>query len=277
MSTRVIRMRCFRTCLLLVFAFFAASLFAQTSTLGLSPAQLYEKGMNALTGAGVSRSDLNATAYIRSSAEVGYAPAQVVLGYFLETGTLLTREPEQAASWYKKAAQQDDVLGEELLGRLIFSGQSTMRDLNEADNWLLKAASHDDPFSEYLLGMIRLERNDYIPAAEWFRKAASHGLPQAQQQLGQLLKQGRGVHIDKFEAYVWLLVSFDAGNGAVANELQELEADLGSNQVEQAKTKARELEPSVARAVVARGCTGWAGEFDAVPAPPPPDLQRFCR
>jgi uncharacterized protein len=277
MSTQVIKMRCFRTCSMLVFAFLAASLVAQTSTLGLSPAQLFEKGMNALTGAGVSRSDLNATAYIRSSAGLGYAPAQVVLGYFLETGTVLTREPEQAASWYKKAAQQDDVLGEELLGRLIFSGQSTMRDLNEADNWLLKAASHDDPFSEYLLGMIRLERNDYIHAAEWFRKAANQGLPQAQQQLGQLLKQGRGVNIDKFEAYVWLLVSFDAGNGAVANELQQLEADLGSNQVEQAKTKARELELSVVRAVVARGCTGWAGEFDAVPAPPPPDLQRFCR
>ncbi len=76
---------------------------------------------------------------------------------------------------------------------------------------------------------------------------------------------------------MWLLVSLDAGNQAVATDLQQLEADLGSNQVEQAKTKAFELEKSVARAVVARGCTGWPGEFDAMPAPPTPDLQRFCR
>ena len=140
-----------------------------------------------------------------------------------------------------------------------------------------KAATHDDPFSEYLLGMIRLERSDYGPAAEWFRKAANQGLPQAQQQLGELLKQGKGVSLDKFEAYVWLLISFQAGNTTVANDLQELEAGLGSNQVEKAKTAARDLERSVSREVVARGCTGWPGEFDALPAPPPPDLQRFCR
>jgi len=250
---------------------------AQSTTAGPSPVQLYQQGMNALTGTGISRNELNATEYIRRSADLGYAPAQVVLGYFLETGTILTREPQQAAVWYKKAAEQDDVLGEELLGRIIFSGQSTTRDLNKAESWLLKAAAHEDPFSEYLLGMIRLERSDYAHAAEWFQKAANQGLPQAQQQLGQLLKQGRGVSLDKSAAYMWLLVSLDAGNREVAIDLQQLEADLGSNQVEQAKTKALELEKSVARSVVARGCTGWPGEFDALPTPPPPDLQHFCR
>jgi len=274
-------MGCFRASSLLVLAFLAGSLFAQTTsgqtTSGLSPLQLYEKGMNALTGTGVSRSNLNATDYIRRSAELGYAPGQVTLGYFYETGTILTREPQQGAEWYKKAAQQDDVLGEWLLGRAIFNGETSMRDLNEASDWLKKAAAHNDPFGEYLLGMIRLERNDYSQAAEWFRTAAHQGLPQAQQQLGLLLKQGKGAELNKFEAYVWLLVSFDAGNRATAADLQQLEAELGSNRTEEAKTKARELESSVARALVARGCTGWAGESNPVPSPPPPDLQRFCR
>jgi TPR repeat protein len=102
-------------------------------------------------------------------------------------------------------------------------------------------------------------------------------LPQAQQQLGLLLKRGQGVNEDKFEAYVWLLVSTDAGNRSAANDLQALEADLGSNRVEQAKTKARQVEQTANRHVAAHGCTGWSGEFDATPAPPPPDLQRFCR
>ncbi len=262
--------------LLLLVLVVAGSLFSQT-TPAVSAAQLYEKGMNALTGAGVSRNDLNASDYIRRSAELGYAPGQVALGYFYETGTILSREPEQGTHWYKKAAQQDDVLGEWLLGRAIFNGETSMRDLNEASDWLKKAAAHNDPFSAYLLGMIRLERNDYTQAAEWFRKAANQGLPQAQQQLGQLLEQGKGVDVNKFEAYVWLLVSFNAGIRSTAADLQRLEPELGSNQVEQAKTKARELESSVVRAVVARGCTGWAGEFDRVPSPPPPDVQRFCR
>jgi TPR repeat protein len=71
----------FRTSSLLVFVSLAGALFAQTTS-GLSPVQLYEKGMNALTGSGVSRSDLNARDYIRRSAELGYAPAQVAVGYF---------------------------------------------------------------------------------------------------------------------------------------------------------------------------------------------------
>lgn len=269
-------MRCFRTLSVSIFAFVVIASFAQTAA-GPSPEQLYERGMNAMTGSGQTRNDLNATEYLRRSAELGYVPAQVVLGYLYETGTILTRQPGQAAAWYRKAAEQDDVLGEELLGRIIFSGEATTRDLNEAEKWLQKAVSRDDPFSEYLLGMVRLERNDYGQAAEWFRRAANQGLPQAQGQLGELLKQGKGVSIDKFEAYIWLLVSFHAGNAGAANDLQELEADLGSNQVEKAKSAARERERFVAREVVARGCTGWRGEFDALPAPPPPDLQRFCR
>jgi hypothetical protein len=64
---------------------------------------------------------------------------------------------------------------------------------------------------------------------------------------------------------------------SVANDLQELEGQLGSTQLEQAKTRARELEQTVTRSVVAHGCTGWSGEFGNVPAPPPPDVQRFCR
>jgi len=259
-------------------AFFSlpATSHAQATALGMNSEQLYAKGMNALIGAGLSRNEANAVDYIRRSAELGYAPAQVTLGYFYDTGSVLTREPDQAATWYKKAALQDDFLAEWLLGRDIFLGVGA-RDLNQAGEWLEKAARHDDPFAQYLLGKIRLERNDYSKAAEWFGKAANQGLPQAQWQLGLLLKQGRGVNEDKFEAYVWLLLSFNAANTPVGPDLQELEAALGSNQVEQAKSKAREMESTVTRTVAAHGCTGWPGEFDAVPTPPPPDLQRFCR
>ena len=150
------------------------------------------------------------------------------------------------------------------------------RDLNAAQSWLQKSANQGDPFGQYLLGMVLLERNDYSKAGDSFQKAATQGLPQAQQQLGELLKQGHGVNQDKFEAYVWLLVSFDAGNQAVAADLSALEGDLGSNRVEEAKTKARDLERSVSRAVVSRGCD-WVGALDPVPTPPTPDVQRFCR
>ncbi len=250
---------------------------AQTATLGQDAPKLFDQGMNALTGGSATRSSANALEYFHRSAELGYAPAQDVLGYFYETGITTPAEPGQAADWYKKAAQQDDSLAQWRLGQLIYAGAFPPRDLNEASSWLLKSAAHGNAFSECLLGMIELERNDYAKAAEWFRKSAEQGLPQAQQQLGLLLQRGQGVREDKFEAYVWLLASSDAGNQSASNDLQALEADLGSNQVEQAKTKARQVEQTANRNVTAHGCTGWPGEFDVTPAPPPPDLQRFCR
>jgi TPR repeat protein len=256
----------------------SAPLLGQNATLGLNAAKLFDKGMNGLMGYGVARNDLTALDYFRRSAELGYAPAQVVLGYFYDTGTIVNAEPAQALAWYKKAAEQDDRLAEWLVGRLIYTGGTgAPRDLNEAIQWLEKAAAHDDPFAEYLLGSIFLERGQYLQAAGLFRKAAVQGLPQAQEQLGLLLKKGLGVAEDKFEAYVWLLLSFEAGNQAVAADLQALEADLGSNSIEQAKNKVRDLEGTVTRAVAAHGCTGWAGEFQTIPTPPPPDIQRFCR
>jgi TPR repeat protein len=249
---------------------------SDAQTVGLNAPQLFDKGMNALVGAGVSRSDLNAVDYIRRSAELGYAPAQVALGSFYDTGFRLPQNSGQAVEWYKKAAQQDDRLADWLLGRLYFAGVGIPRDLSAAEAWMQKAVDQDDPFGAYLLGMIKLERSDYPKAAELFRKAAWQGLPQAQHQLGELYKDGRGARPDKFEAYVWLLVSFQAGNQSVAGELEALEAELGTNKVEEAKTKARALQEKVSRAVVARGCI-WPGYANAVPLPPPADVQRFCR
>jgi TPR repeat protein len=245
---------------------------SQTASLGLNAPQLYEKGMNNLMGIGISRNDLNAVDYLRRSAELGYPPAQVVLGSFYDIGSVVSQNSQEAADWYKKAAKQDDRLAEWLLGRLYFTGNGIPRDLSAAESWSQKAASQGDPFGQQLLGLVKLERNDYSKAAEWFRKAATQGLPQAQKQLGELLKQGQGVNADKFEAYVWLLVSFDAGNQTVAGELAALEGELGGNRVDEAKRKARDLEQTASRAVVSRGCSGWPGEFNQVPTPPPPDV-----
>jgi TPR repeat protein len=264
------------TAVLLLCLISGPGIYAQSSAMGLNASQLFEKGMNNLIRVGANHSDLNAVDYIRRSAELGYAPAQVVLGYLYDTGNRLSQNSGEAADWYKKAAKQDDHLAAWLLGRLYYTGFGIPCDLSAAESWLQKAADQGDPFGQYLLGMSRVERNDYSQAAEWFRKAAMQGLPQAQQQLGELLLQGKGVNTDKFEAYVWLLMSFEAGKRGVANELQSLEAELGTNKVEEAKTKARELQEKASRAVVAHGCV-WPGYENTVPLPPPPDVQRFCR
>ena len=77
-------MRCHLPSLLLICLLLSRAAFTQTSTLGLNAPQLFEKGMNSLMGVGVSRNDFNAVDYLRRSAELGYPPAQVALGYFYE-------------------------------------------------------------------------------------------------------------------------------------------------------------------------------------------------
>jgi uncharacterized protein len=260
--------------LLLLGALGCAAAFGHARTPDQDAAQLFEQGMNALAGTGLSRSPVLAVDALRRSAELGYAPAQVVLGSLYQLGKVVAQEPAQALEWYKKAAEQDDPLAEWLAGSLIYSGDSGVRDLNEAGAWFRKAAKHGDPFGQYLLGMVELDRNNYGEAAGWFRKAAMQGLPRAQQQLGALLRQGHGVSQDRFEAYIWLWLSFEAGNESVSNDLQALEAVLGSSQVEQAKNKARNME---IRTALDSRCSGWRGEFQVIPTPPPPEMQRYCR
>jgi len=249
---------------------------AQTSA-GPGPSALFEKGMNALGGSSATRSSANAIEYFRQSAELGFPPAQTALGYLYETGHATTSDAGEALRWYKKAASQGDALAQWLVGRMVLTGEVPPRDLNEASAWLEKSAAQDNPFAEYLLGKVALERNDYSRAAEFFRDAAKQGLPQAQLHLALLLTAGQGVPQDRVEAYVWMLVSRNSAVKANAADLQALESELSSSQIEQAKSRARELEGTTSRSVVGRGCDGWRGEFDDIPSPPPPDTQRFCR
>ncbi|HEY1262169.1 MAG TPA: tetratricopeptide repeat protein [Terriglobales bacterium] len=255
-----------------------SSTFALAQLNSSDAPRLFERGMNALTGVGPSHNQQAGVDDLRRSAELGFAPAQVALGYIYESGAAgVAAQPTAALDWYKKAARQDDRLGDWLAGRAYLTGVGTARDLDQAASFLRKAASQGDPFGQYLLGTVMLERNQYAEAAAWFRKAAMQGLPQAQEQLGRMLKDGRGVAADKSEAYIWLLLSARAGNTAVGPDLGALESELGTNQTDQAKSSARDLEQTVSRVVVAHGCTGWPGEFSNVPAPPPVDIQNFCR
>ena len=84
-----------------------ARVSAQTTAPGQ---EFFEKGMNALVGSGMSRSEVSALENLRQSANLGYAPAQVVLGSLYQTGQIVVREARQALDWYKKAADQGDPL-----------------------------------------------------------------------------------------------------------------------------------------------------------------------
>lgn len=249
-------------------------LLAQGPPLKATPEQLFDAGMNAFTGEANTRDNAVAREYFRRSADQGYAPAQVVLGFLHDTGTTVPASPHDAASWYRKAAEGGDSLAQWLLGRLYLNGALPQDDF-AAEKWLTPAASQDNPFAAYLLGRLKLTR-DYTKAPRWLRIAADQGLPQAQYLYAKALADGRGIAQDRFQAYVWFLIALDAGYSA-SSDLSYLNPFLSPDRIDQAKAEARRLEDSVARSVAAHGCTGWSGEFDDIPTPPPPPKQRFCR
>jgi len=233
--------------------------------------------MDAITGVGPSQNDALGIDYFRRSAELGYGPAQIALAYYYETGTAVAINQSQAVDLYRKAAQQGDPLAGWLAGRHYFLGNGVPRDPDAAQKWLKLSAGQNNAFGAYYLGRLMADR-DYAKAPALYKIAADQGLPQAQYFYAKTLKDGRGIPQDRFAAYVWYTIAADAGYTAAGADLSELDSggSLTLDQITQAKAKARDLEQVVIRAVAARGCSGWDGEFDEFPTPPPPKLQRFC-
>lgn len=259
-----------------IFILLSALASAQSS----SPDALYERGIDAITGVGESHNDQLGLDYFHRSADLGYGPAQIALGYYYEMGLVVPKNqgnPGQLSlDLYKKAAQQGDPLAAWLAGRRYFLGSGVDKDLDAAKKWLKIAADQNSAYGAYYLGRLVADR-DPAKAPALYKIAADQGLPQAQYFYGKALKEGKGIAADPFNAYVWLFISSDAGYEAASPALNDLRGHLTVDEVTQAATKAREMEQVVIRAVTARGCSGWDGEFAEFPTPPPPNLQRFCR
>src|SRR6266849_4683081 len=128
----------FSSIVVLLSTLFSPLACAQSS----SPEALYDRAMDSITGVGPSQNISQGIDYFRRSADLGYGPAQIALGYYYETGTMIERDPVHALDLYRKAAQQGDPLGGWLAGRLYFLGSGTVRN-PESLKWLKIAADQN--------------------------------------------------------------------------------------------------------------------------------------
>ncbi len=238
------------------------------------PKSLYEQAMNKLNGVPPNQNFVAGIDLMTRSADRGYLPALVALGYIYESGEYSAGNPSKAADYDRKAADQGSHLAEYQLGRLYYTGNyGTSR--RDGEKWLQAAADAGNPFAAYLLAVSIYDR-DPAAALPRFRAAAEQGLPFAQYRLARALLEGRPAPVNKYEAYLWFSVSREAGLGEAATDMSLLESSLGTADTEKAKSEARELQSRVRRSVVAKGCTGWQGELDPVPTLPPLNIQRYC-
>lgn len=81
------------------------------------------------TGKGVKTDSDNMFKYYQQSAQNGYAPAQMAVGYLLETGTAkIPRNDAEAVKWYQKAAEQGDAGALYNLGLKYAKGEGVAQD-----------------------------------------------------------------------------------------------------------------------------------------------------
>lgn len=123
-------------------------------------------------------------AFLRSSAEGGYAPAQHKLGAAYARGEYFPRDYPAAIRWYQRAAEQGHMESQKMLATMYYTGQGT--DIN------------------------------YAVAAKWCRLAAEQGDMRCKANLAGLYEAGLGVPVDIGEA---MRLYREAGRGKARNSL----------------------------------------------------------
>jgi uncharacterized protein len=96
---------------------------------------------------------------LRQSAELGFAPAQFMLGTILESEGAGTKQKPvtkkqalaQAVHWFKKAAAQGHPDASLALGTAYFLGRGTNLDYEMALRWYTQAAEFGDVAAQYLV------------------------------------------------------------------------------------------------------------------------------
>jgi len=150
------------------------------------PAGLLSFGMFTATGKGVSKNTTEGLQMITKAADAGYLEAQWWLGTLMLTGELgAVKDPKAGFNWIKQAADAGYSAAGISLANLYFSGIGTQLN-REAALTLLKSVynKHDEqaPMAAYFLGWIYME--------------------------------GKGVPVDLYEAFHWMVIaaSFNASD-----------------------------------------------------------------
>jgi uncharacterized protein len=103
---------------------------------------------------------------LRAAAE-GFAPAQMNVGLFYESGLGVPKNDADAAVWYRKAADKGYAPAQSNLGVMDAGGRGVPRDDRAGINWYLKAAAQSYLPAEVNLGMayLRVAQAHYIAEA----------------------------------------------------------------------------------------------------------------
>ena len=118
-----------------------------------------------------------------TAAELGYVPAEFMLGYCYEYGLGVETNVVKAVEWYNKAAKKGYAKAQYFLGYSYYYGKA------------------------YGKGVER----DPVKAVEWYTKAAEQGFTEAQYQLASCYESGVGTKEDQDKALELYTIAAESG------------------------------------------------------------------
>lgn len=141
----------------------------------------------------------------RRAADVGYAPAQVRLGYIYDKSEF----NEEAVKWFRRAAEQGNAEGQYYLGEMYSMGEGITQNYELGFQWIHKAAQQDLPIAMKVLAK-RYEQGVYGLAKDpeqsryWWQRAAEQGDGEASARLAKAYRKGDlGLAPDPEKAKMW--------------------------------------------------------------------------
>ena len=142
---------------------------------------------------------------LKSSAQQGYAPAQVTLAYILDYAA----DDEEAFHWYQQAAEQNSPGGFYGMALMYAKGEGTEKDPIKAGELIkLSADMQHLPAMRALAyafeaGIYGFKKND-SEAVQWYQKASEAGDKASMRRLIEAYSKGElGLAIDPDKAAEW--------------------------------------------------------------------------
>ena len=177
------------------------------------PAALFELGKLYTDGTSVGKDLAKAAQWYERSAELGFAPAQYIIGNFNEKGLGIEKNAAVAAEWYEQAAKGGNIIAMHNLAVLTATPN----------------ALSAEP--------------DMTAAFKWFSNAADYGVRDSQVNAGIFHTKGFGTEVNLIEAYKWFAIAAKAGDKDAGSKRDVIANAIQPDQLEVAKELVKDWKP----------------------------------
>ena len=206
-------------------------------SVGSIAAERVERVAQVLADAELGKADEETAQALLESIAPNYPAAWISLARLLYDYPALG-DSEQMLDYLKRGQEASQPRADLLLGRLYYEGKWVAQDAKAAEAHLLKAAESETS-AHYFLG--QLYRRGYLgqvypqKAVDHLLIAARRGQTSADFALAQLYSQGRGIKVNRVNAYAFVQLALQTENPHARELLSALDAQMNSAEKQQAK------------------------------------------